>query len=422
MSARLSSGYDAILVDLDGVVYRGNQAVPKAAEALAAVRRAGTRLLFITNNSARTPEQVVDRLAGVGVTAAPHEVLTSGLATAAMLRREGPAGRSAFVIGEGGLREALHGAGIRVVDGEPDGTDLVVIGWDRALDYSKLKTACLLVRAGARLVATNPDPTYPAPDGLWPGTGSILAAVVAATGALPTVVGKPYPGLFEAGAAATGATHPLVVGDRLDTDIEGASGLGWDSLLVFSGAASPPDLMNARVLPTFVAPTLDILGDAVPASRFRSALPLDAPAIGALLEASGLSSVGVEDRLDTTVVSFDGIQPRRAPGRGEAPVLDATACVEDVGGFGLLKSVAVRSSCRARGVGMLAVAAAARVARERGIGHLSLFTSTGRGFFERLGFRPVDRSDLPAPVAESPQGGEECAVSAVAMCLELETA
>src|SRR2546426_300991 len=120
----------------------------------------------------------------------------------ALLRREGASGRTAFVIGERGIREALEGAGVVLVDGEPERTDLVVVGWDRDADYAKLRTASLLVERGARLIATNADASYPASDGVWPGAGALLAAVTTTTGAQPTVVGKPARPLFEAAAEA----------------------------------------------------------------------------------------------------------------------------------------------------------------------------------------------------------------------------
>jgi HAD superfamily hydrolase (TIGR01457 family) len=404
--------YDALLVDLDGVVYRGDQPVIGAAEALGWARDLGSRVLFITNNSARTPEQVAERLAGFGVLAAAEDVLTSGLALVALLRREEKPGRTAFVIGERGVREALEGGGFALVDGDPDRADLVVVGWDRSLDYAKLRTAALLVQRGARLVATNADRTYPAPDGLWPGAGAILAAVVAATSAVPTVIGKPNRPLFEAAAERTGSSRPLVVGDRLDTDIEGAAGMGWDSLLVLTGASSTPELLTARAVPTFVSSTLDLLGADVPPARFRPARPGDGPAIRALLEDSGLSATGVEDRLAGTLVSAS------APAEGAA-LLDATACLVIVEGYGLVRSVAVRSAARGSGLGMLAMAAVAREARALGIEHLSLFTETASEFFERLGFRAVERHELPPAVAASDQANEECARSGVPMVVRL---
>jgi glycerol-1-phosphatase len=402
--ARLLDRHDALFVDLDGVLYRGDEAVPKAAEAVAAARRAGVRVLFLTNNSARTPRQVADRLATVGAAAAPEEILTSGRATATVLADDG-AGRTAFVIGERGVREALSEAGIRVLDGEPDRADLVVVGWDRSVDYAKLRRATLLVRAGARLVATNPDRTYPAPEGLWPGAGAILAAVVAATDAVPLIVGKPFPPLFRAAATITSARHPLVIGDRLDTDVAGAEGVGWDSLLVLTGASTRADLLRSDALPTYVARVLDALFQDVPPARFRPARRDDERVIAELLDAAGLSSAGVGDRQGGTVVSWSE----------DETALEATACCETIDGFGLIRSVAVRPGSRDGGLGALAVAHAARLGRRLGAGRLYLFTETAVSFFQGLGFHPVDRGSLPDPLAASRQAREECAALATAM-------
>jgi glycerol 3-phosphatase-2 len=257
----LHRSYDALLFDLDGVLYRGDEPVSGAAEALRGLREQGATIRFLTNNSARTPDEVAARLGRIGIDALPSEVITSANATAALLHREGATG-TAFVIGERGIRDALGGIGIRVVDGTPDRADLVVVGWDRDLTYDTLRMAVLLIQRGARLVATNADATYPAPDGLWPGGGAILAAVTTATGATPTVVGKPSRPMFDAAAEDTGATNPLVVGDRLDTDIAGAAAVGWDSLLVLTGASQLDDLPASGALPTYIAEGLEALLDA----------------------------------------------------------------------------------------------------------------------------------------------------------------
>jgi glycerol 3-phosphatase-2 len=398
--------YDALFVDLDGVVYRGHEPLPHAAEAVQRARGLGLRVLYLTNNSSRTPEQVAAHLARMGVEAAADEVLTSGLATAAMLRREGWEGRSAFVIGERGVREALTEAGIRLVDADPGNADLVVIGWDREVDYAKLRVASLLVQRGARLVATNADASYPAPDGLWPGSGAILAAVTTTTGAVPTVVGKPHRPLFEAATEATGATVPLVIGDRLDTDVAGARVMGWDSLLVLSGASRARDVVRARHAPTYVGHDLRTLFEDLPRGEFSRARDEDAPGIRRLLESSGLSSKGVEGRVGLTRVCADG-------------QVEAAACMDQVEGYGLLRAVAVREANRGKGLGVLAVAAALQDARDRGISHVFLFTESAAPFFERLGFGAVDRADLPGPVGTSEHASEECATSAVAMTLDL---
>jgi HAD superfamily hydrolase (TIGR01457 family) len=412
----LARRYDALLVDLDGVVYRGDQVVPAAAATLPELHRQGVRVLFLTNNSARTPEQVAAKLQGLGIQAEAREVLTSAVATASLLRRDGGSGRSAFVIGERGIREALEQAGVRLVDGEPQACDLVVVGWDRSVDYAKLRTASLLVERGARLIATNSDPSYPAPDGLWPGAGAILSAVTTTTGAPALVVGKPARPMFEAAVEATGSRNPLVVGDRLETDVGGAAAMGWDSLLVLSGAARPSDLLRSSDLPTYVGPDISAVLDDPPPARFRRAAPGDLDGLRTLLESSGLRADGLDRRLDETVVADDPSGPGR---------IAATACLEGVGdrggappvACGILRSVAVRSERRGTGLGILVTAAAVRTAGDRHISRVCLLTETAEGFFERLGFRRVGRDEIPAAVLDR-AAAEECA-SATPMCMEL---
>ena len=247
----LAERYDCILFDLDGVLYRGEDAVPSAPPTLAELRRRGVRPVFLTNNSSRTPLQVAEKLRGIGIEAEPGEVVTSALATAELLAERG--GGRAFVIGQDGVREALTEAGIAILDGEPEEADLVVVGYDGGATYGSLKRASLLVQRGARLVATNADGSYPAADGLWPGAGALLAVITTTTGAEPEIVGKPFAPLFEAGRRRGGGGRPLVVGDRLDTDIEGAARLGWDSMLVLTGVSGREDVERLGIHPTVVA-------------------------------------------------------------------------------------------------------------------------------------------------------------------------
>ncbi len=250
--------YDAFLFDLDGVLYRGAEPVPGAPEAVAALRVAGRRVAFVTNNSARTPAAVAERLRQVGIEADAGEVETSAQATAELLAGRGC--RSAFVVGETGIKEALTAAGIEVLEAEPRSADAVVVGWDRQADYAKLRTASILVERGASFVGTNADASFPAPDGTrWPGAGALLAAIATTTGARPEIVGKPNPPLYVAALARAGGGVPLVIGDRLDTDIAGAAALGWDSLLVLTGITRRGDLEGASVRPTHVAEDLSIL-------------------------------------------------------------------------------------------------------------------------------------------------------------------
>jgi HAD superfamily hydrolase (TIGR01457 family) len=247
----LAERYDCILFDLDGVLYRGEDAVPSAPPTLAELRRRGVRPVFLTNNSSRTPLQVAEKLRGIGIEAEPGEVVTSALATAELLAERG--GGRAFVIGQDGVREALTDAGIAILDGEPEEADLVVVGYDGGATYGSLKRASLLVQRGARLVATNADGSYPAADGLWPGAGALLAVITTTTGAEPEIVGKPFAPLFEAGRRRGGGGRALVVGDRLDTDIEGAARLGWDSMLVLTGVSGREDVERLGIHPTVVA-------------------------------------------------------------------------------------------------------------------------------------------------------------------------
>jgi HAD superfamily hydrolase (TIGR01450 family) len=250
----LADPYDAILLDLDGVLYRWPEPIAGAADAVAALREAGKRIAFLTNNSSRTPAQVAERLASVGVRAEPEEVVTSGLVTATVLAERGI--RSAFVIGEEGLLEALVAVGIRAeTDAGPP--DVVVVGFDRGADYAKLRDASVLVGRGVPLVATNADASFPAPGGeSWPGAGALLAVIETTTGAHGEIFGKPEAAMFERALRWAGGQRPLVVGDRLDTDIAGAARLGWDSALVLTGAARREDVEGSPWEPTLVVDDL----------------------------------------------------------------------------------------------------------------------------------------------------------------------
>jgi HAD superfamily hydrolase (TIGR01457 family) len=253
----LSDRFDCFLLDLDGTLYRGDEVIEGASEAVSRLQAAGKRVVFMTNNSGRTQADIIAKLAGLGIDAKEADVVTSALATANLLERREI--RTAFVIGGAGIREALAEARIAVLEGEPDSADVVVIGWDRTVDYTKLKNAGLLVQRGATLIATNADDAFPAPDGLWPGAGAILSVITKTTDAIPEIVGKPFAPLFEEARRAGGGGTPLVVGDRLDTDIKGAADLGWDTLLVFTGIATEGDLAASQVKPTFTGRDLSVL-------------------------------------------------------------------------------------------------------------------------------------------------------------------
>jgi HAD superfamily hydrolase (TIGR01457 family) len=255
----IADDYDAFLLDLDGVLYRGDQPIPHAPEAVARLRALGKRLAFVTNNSSRTPDAVATHLASVGVDADPSEVETSSLTTATVLHDRSV--RRAAVIGEEGLRAALASAGVEVVPTDAD-PDVMVLGWDRHVTYDDLRDASLAVQRGATLLATNDDVSYPAPGGFtWPGAGAILAALETATGLQAEVFGKPNPPILHAALARAGGGRPLVVGDRLETDIDGAANAGWDAALVLTGISTRDEAAAAPRPPAYVLDDLSGLFD-----------------------------------------------------------------------------------------------------------------------------------------------------------------
>jgi glycerol 3-phosphatase-2 len=266
----LAELYDAALLDLDGVVYLGQDAIPGAADALAAARQLGMRLAFVTNNASRDPESVAHHLVQLGVPAAVNDIVMSSQAAARVLgERLGP-GASVLVTGSPALRAIVEAAGFRTVESADDRPDAVVQGFFQGLTYADLVETALAVRAGALWVATNVDSTLPSPRGLLPGNGSLVGLVSIATGVQPIVAGKPALPLHAEAVERAGAKHPLVVGDRLDTDIEGANAATTDSLLVLTGVTTPAELIAARSAqrPTYVA--ADLGGLLVPQSAVES--------------------------------------------------------------------------------------------------------------------------------------------------------
>jgi HAD superfamily hydrolase (TIGR01457 family) len=254
----LADGFDAFLFDLDGVLYLGDEPVPGAAEIVAALRELGKGLAFVTNNSARTPEAVAARLASVGIEAAPEEVESSALTTAALLAGRGVA--DAYVIGGEGLFAALAEAGVDPRTGDPATAGAVVVGFDPEVDYAKLRRASLLVQAGVPFVASNADASFPAGNGeRWPGAGALTAAIETTTGVAPEVVGKPNAPILRAALSRAGGGRPLLIGDRLDTDIAGAVALGWPSLLVLTGISSRDDVRRYPFAPTYIWDDLSLL-------------------------------------------------------------------------------------------------------------------------------------------------------------------
>ena len=251
--------YDVALLDLDGVVYLGPTPIVGAAEALAAARTAGMRLAFVTNNASRTPEAVADLLREMGVQADPAEVVTSSQAACHVLAERLPAGAPVLVVGGDGLQRAAAERGFKVVTSADDEPVAVVQGYGAGVGWRELAEAAVAVRRGAWWVATNLDLTLPSVRGPLPGNGALVGVVRAATGAEPQVAGKPDPAMHRESVQRSAAENPIVVGDRLDTDIEGASRVGCDSLLVLTGVTTPADLLVAppERRPTYVCAGLD---------------------------------------------------------------------------------------------------------------------------------------------------------------------
>ncbi|MGY1773702.1 HAD-IIA family hydrolase [Blastococcus sp. SYSU D00813] len=237
--------HDVALLDLDGVVYVGPDAVPGVPEALAGARAAGMRLGYVTNNAARTPEDVAAHLTELGVPASAGDVITSSQAAASVVAQRWGSGARVLPVGGPGVATALRAAGLAVVDRAEDGPDAVVQGYGREVGWAQLAEAVVAIRAGARHVATNTDATIPSPRGPLPGNGAMVGVVAGVTGQAPLVTGKPDPAMHAECVRRTGARTPLVVGDRLDTDIEGARRAGAASLLVFTGVTGPATLLAA---------------------------------------------------------------------------------------------------------------------------------------------------------------------------------
>jgi glycerol-1-phosphatase len=237
--------FDVALLDLDGVVYVGPDAVPGVPAALATARDAGMRLGFVTNNAARTPEEVAAHLSELGVPAVPDEVITSSQAAASVVAGMLGAGARVLPVGGPGVAAALRAAGLTVVDRAEDDPAAVVQGYGREVGWAQLAEAVVAVRRGARHVATNADASIPSPRGPLPGNGAMVGVVRGVTGVDPLVTGKPDPAMHAECVRRTAAQRPLVVGDRLDTDIEGSHRAGAASLLVLSGVTDPATLLAA---------------------------------------------------------------------------------------------------------------------------------------------------------------------------------
>ena len=231
-----------VLVDLDGVLYRGRQPIEGSSRGLSSLKEAGFALLFITNNSTKTPQDVAEKISALtGQETDPGHVLTSSMAAARLLKETD---REVMVIGEAGILEAVKSSGRSVTDSW-ERAGAVIVGLDRELSYDKLASASRAIRNGARFIATNLDPTYPSELGLLPGSGSIVTSVTTATGVPPQVAGKPSETMIEL-IREQGVGTAFVIGDRLDTDIALAAGQpDWTSLVVLTGVTSHEEAVGS---------------------------------------------------------------------------------------------------------------------------------------------------------------------------------
>lgn len=257
----LSKAHDLLVLDLDGVVYISGHAVERAPEALARARAQGLHLAFITNNASRPPAAVAANLTSLGVEAHAEDVVTSAQAAARLLSAELAAGDRVYVIGADGLEQALQERGLKPVTSAEDGPVAVVQGYGADVPWSQVRDGAILVRSGLPWVASNTDMTIPTAHGPGPGNGTLVKLVAEFAGRTPKVAGKPEVALFDETLARVGGQRPLMIGDRLDTDIGGAVRVGWPSLLVLTGVTGLSELVTARPeeRPTYVGANLDAL-------------------------------------------------------------------------------------------------------------------------------------------------------------------
>lgn len=266
------SGYDGLLLDLDGVVYVGPEAVPGAVQAIGSATAAGLRVGYVTNNANRPAPQVAQHLRDLGLSLADDDVVTSAqIAAQLVLDRFGPEA-TVLPLGGPGVRLSLDALGLSTVDSADEHPTAVVQGYGPQVGWQDLAEAAYAIHGGAHWVATNTDLTIPQPRGIAPGNGTLVAAVRHAVGIDPEVAGKPQPVAFEAAARRLRSSRPLVVGDRLDTDIEGGNAAGMDTLMVLTGVHGIDELLVAAPSrrPMMIADDLDCLDRAWQPLRITS--------------------------------------------------------------------------------------------------------------------------------------------------------
>jgi 4-nitrophenyl phosphatase len=245
----------ALILDMDGVLWRGMQPIGDLPAIFSEISSRGLKVVLATNNATTTQKQYTEKLNHFGVTVAPQQIITSGIATGAYLKEKYPEGGNIFIIGEQGLRLSLEQQGLYLSENH---VLAVIVSMDRELTFDKLSKATKFIRAGADFIATNPDRTFPTPEGLIPGAGAILAAVEAATGLQAQVIGKPQPEMYRIALKHLGTPpeNTLVVGDRIETDIAGAQALGCWTALVLSGVTDKDSAYASKPAPNIITDDL----------------------------------------------------------------------------------------------------------------------------------------------------------------------
>ena len=233
----------SFMVDLDGVLRRGNQVIKGAQDLLTTM----DEYMIVTNNSTRTSSMYAEELSHIGLSIPSDRIFTSARATALFLK-ENRDYTTAWVVGEKGLLQEITGIGLTITQD----CECVVVGWDRTLTFEKLATACLAIRGGAEFIGTNPDLTYPSERGIIPGCGSILAFLTACTGVNPLVIGKPHPLIMELALKNLKSRPCYVIGDRLDTDIQGGINAQLETILVLTGVETRERVQSSHIKPDFV--------------------------------------------------------------------------------------------------------------------------------------------------------------------------
>ena len=265
-------GYDAVLLDVDGTVIRGAETVPEAPDVINELRQAGYAVQFVTNNASRTPDEIAEHLTGLGVPTAAADIVTSGQAAGALLANRLPPDAAVLIVGADALAAEVRLVGLTPVTAASEDPVAVVQGHSPRTGWTQLAEACLAIRGGAMWVACNVDRTLPTERGLLPGNGAMVAALQAATDREPTVAGKPARPLLDTAMERAGAQRPLVVGDRLDTDIAGARAAELDSLLVLSGVADAVALLAAppEHRPSHLGADLRVLRGSIEQTRIQA--------------------------------------------------------------------------------------------------------------------------------------------------------